>query len=261
MKPKRKLLRRCLIASSLLIIGAAIAILLHFPGQQGRLAFTLATGLGMPGLQSRVDTLEEKAIGGQSFTDADKQFLTDLYTCFAKGGRLTHVLRQSAQMMHHYLEASGNDLETHPRIFIGSRPVQEQMVQLRERIVFSIEGQNSLLDQYQSRTFYMGDATFLESQAGLYFGRLTARPTIIDDQQLHIQWIVHMPWQWPTYESLHQEFDDHHAQCFPIPNARSLLQGSQHCLWIDDGLGEHLAQIGLAKPFLVRSTWEEMSPR
>ena len=66
-----------------------------------------------------------------------------------------------------------------------------------------------------------------------------------------------MPWQWPSYESLYEKYGDYHAQCFPLPNARSVRQGSRYYLWMDDGLGEHLAQIGLAKPFLAWSAWDE----
>lgn len=257
MKKKRSILRRCMIAWAVVVLTGVAAFLLHFPGQQAPMAITLATGLGTPSLQARVDALEEKAIHGKSLTNSEKQFLTDLYTCFAKGGRLTYVLRQSAQMMQHYLDASGNDLQIQSRIFIGSSPVQEQMIRLRKRITFDFEQQNSLLAEYTSPTFYMGDPHFFEAQAGLYYGKITARPSLNDDRQLKIDWNVEMPWQWPTYESLNQRWGTYHAQCFPIPNARSFIQGSQHCLWIDDGLGEHLAQLGLAKPFLVLSTWQD----
>jgi hypothetical protein len=66
-----------------------------------------------------------------------------------------------------------------------------------------------------------------------------------------------MPWQWPSYESLYAEYGDYHAQCFSLPNALSVLLGPRFCLRMDDGLGEYLAQIGLAKSFMVRSEWHD----
>ena len=44
---------------------------------------------------------------------------------------------------------------------------------------------------------------------------------------------------------------------FPLPNARSILQGRKYCLRVDDGLGEYLSQIGLARPFEAYSEWKE----
>lgn len=46
-----------------------------------------------------------------------------------------------------------------------------------------------------------------------------------------------------------------------MPNARSLIQGPDCCLRMDDGLGGHLSVIGIAKPFLVYSEWDEALPR
>jgi len=80
---------------------------------------------------------------------------------------------------------------------------------------------------------------------------LTREKTVV------VHWRAGLPWKWPSYESLHNKYGTYHAQCFPIPNLRSWLQGSQYCLRIDDGLGGYLAEIGLAKPFLVFSEWEE----
>jgi hypothetical protein len=65
---------------------------------------------------------------------------------------------------------------------------------------------------------------------------------------------------WPSYQSLYDKYGDYHAQCFPLPNARSLLGGSEYYLWVDDGLGGYLAQIGLAAPFLAWAEWDEEIP-
>jgi hypothetical protein len=72
-----------------------------------------------------------------------------------------------------------------------------------------------------------------------------------------LEWHADMPWKWPSYPELKAQYGDDHALSFPLPNARSLWQGRQHSLKLDDGLGEYLVQIGLAKAFMVRSWWIE----
>jgi len=260
MRRRRKILKRCAAVAAGLLIIATTAFLVYFPGRQSALAITLATGLGVRSVQARVDALEEKAIKGEPFTGEDKAFLRDLYTCFAKGARLTVVLRQSARLMDDYLSQTGEPLGLAPRIFLGSGKVQEQMVDLKQRIVSDLRARGRLDGEYATATFYMGDPEFFESYVGLYFGRLTAIPSLQEDGALLLQWRAEMPWQWPSYESLYKKYGDYHAQCFPLPNARSILQGPQYCLRMDDGLGEHLAHIGLAKPFLIYSEWSEEIP-
>lgn len=132
-----------------------LAFLIYFPGRQTPLALTLATGIGRSGLQMCVDQMEDKAIKGLEFTEDDKRFLGALYSCFAKGGRLTIVLRQSSQMMRQYLSRSGEDLETDSRIFVKSAPVQEQMVLLRRQVVAAFRDSGKAGGSYSSGTFYM----------------------------------------------------------------------------------------------------------
>lgn len=258
MKPRRKKFRRLLKVLLGIILVLVLAVLIYFPGHQTLIAFTLATGVGVDGLQSRVDQMEDKAITGKAFTDDDKQFLHNLYTCFAKGGRLTIVLRQSSQMMYRYLSVSGDDLNTAPRVFINSQPVQGEMAFLKRRIVDDFKTTGAMKDVYTSDTFYMGDPEFYDSYVGLYFGHIIATPTQSVDGSITIDWRAECPWEWPSYESLYKKYGEHHAQCFPLPNAKSLIFGSEHCLWIDDGLGGHLATEEIAKPFLVYSEWSEV---
>jgi len=256
MNRRRKMFRRCVNVVGGLFILLALAFLIYFPGRQSLLAVELASGFGVEGLQEEVDALEAKAIAGETFTADDKVFLRNLYTCFAKGARLTVVLRQSARLMDHYLARSGEDLRIEPRIFLGSGRVQEEIAVLKEEIAADFRSRNAVADRYSSDDFYMGDPTFFDSYVGLYFGRLVVHPRLLSDGMV-LHWRAEMPWQWPSYQSLRAEYGDGHAQCFPLPNLRSLLQGSQHGLTMDDGLGEHLVQLGLAKPFLVYSEWEE----
>ena len=95
MKGKRRKL--WLVVKILLGALAALvaAFLIIFPGRQTPIAFSLATGIGISGLQSRVDEVEAKAISGIPLTEEDRSFLGNLYACFGKGGQLTIVLRQS----------------------------------------------------------------------------------------------------------------------------------------------------------------------
>jgi len=244
------------VAAGLLVI-VTIAFLAYFPGRQSLLALTLASGIGIGGLQARVDAMEQKAIGGERFTAADEAFLCDLYTCFARGARLTYVLRQSGQLMDRYLSRTGDSLQMEPRIFLGSRNVREQMDLLRQALVEDLRVHGAPAGDYASDTFHMGEPELLDSSAGLYFGRISVRPRLLDDDRLLLRWRAELPWQWPSYQSLYDRYGDYHAQCFPLPNARSLLQCPKCYLWIDDGLGEYLARIGLAEPFLAWSEWDE----
>ena len=81
--PRRLRNGRLALAGVLLILVGAYVI--YFPGRQSSMAFSLATGIGIPGIQSRVKELQTKAIRRQSFSEDDKGFLRDLYTCMAKG--------------------------------------------------------------------------------------------------------------------------------------------------------------------------------
>lgn len=247
----------CAVAAAGLLASATIAFLVYFPGRQSLLALTLASGIGIDGLQARVDALEQKAIDRQPFTVADRAFLRDLYTCFAKGARLTYVLRQSSQLMDRYLSRTGESLNLKPRIFLGSGQVRKQMDVLRQRVAEDLYASGTLAEEYSSGTFHMGEPEFFDSSAGLYYGHISVRPRLMDDDRLLLRWRAELPWQWPSYQSLYEKYGNYHALCFPLPNARSLLQGPRYSLWIDDGLGEYLTQIGLAEPFLAWSEWEE----
>jgi hypothetical protein len=48
-----------------------------------------------------------------------------------------------------------------------------------------------------------------------------------------------------------------HVKGARILSTRSVLNGRKLGLLIDDGLGEYLVRLGLAKPFLLYSEWEE----
>lgn len=42
-----------------------------------------------------------------------------------------------------------------------------------------------------------------------------------------------------------------------LPNPISLVAGKEHALAVDNGLGEYLTRLGLAKTFVASATWRE----
>jgi hypothetical protein len=119
---------------SALLALPAVAMLL-FPGRRLGLALTLATGLGRGALQERVDELEAKAIERAKLSAQDERFLRDLYGSLAIGGKLSIVIRQTGEMMDHYL--AGSDYRLEPVIFTGNQKVEAQARLLRERVARS----------------------------------------------------------------------------------------------------------------------------
>ena len=71
MKTKLRKLRLAAIILAGIVAVLLAASLIIFPGRQTPIAFSLATGIGISGLQSRVDELEAKAIGGVALTEED----------------------------------------------------------------------------------------------------------------------------------------------------------------------------------------------
>lgn len=219
---------------------------LYFPGQQFGIALTLGTGLGAAKLQQRIDACEEKAIQKATFTAQDTRFLQDLYTCLYKGARLTQVLPEVSKMMEHYLSKSGQSLRVSDRIFTRNRTVEEVKQKLLEQI-FSSE---TLSTSYTSEEFHMADPANLDSVFGLYYGHLIAVP-IREKDGFTITWRAEVPWTWPSYDHLTVKYGFPHAESFPIPNISGRL------VLIDNGLGEYLTHLGLAKSFVVYAEWTE----
>jgi hypothetical protein len=224
-----------------------------FPGRRLAIAFTLATGLGHDALQERVDYLEARAIRQMKLSPEDERFLSDLYGSLATGGKLSIVIRQTGKMMDHYLARSGSDYRLDPVIFTGSQKVQAQARNLRERVASN----GCRAGRLSSPTFYMPDSSNLDSVFGLYQGTLHVTPSLRRDGSCHLQWRAEVPWLWPSYASLESKYGDPHAESFPIPSLRSLIFGEEHALFIDNGLGAYLEEIGLAKSFLAFAEWSE----
>jgi hypothetical protein len=246
------------------ILGAGIvlflvAFLVAFPGRQAPMAVTLGTGVGIPGVQARVDALEAKAIAGSAFSEQDKTYLRNLYSCLATGAKLTYVLRQSGQMMAHYLSGTGDPLRTNPRIFTDNVKVMAKAEGLRGQYLKDVKNGRPRRE-YAGNRFYMPHPSSPDSVFGLYHGRIILRPSDVSGGQATVTWRAEVPWEWPSYETLHAQYGNHHAENFSLPNLRSLLQGRKHALYLDNGLGEYLTRLGLAKSFLVFAEWTERMP-
>lgn len=231
-------------------------VLIAFPGRQAPLALTMTTGWNMPLLQERIDTLEDRVIGGDPLNGADRRFLQRFYVTCQKIGTLTGAAPQTSRLLRRWLDGSGDDLQLPERMLLASRRVHGGMNVLRAQMRQDLKDGRALKEQYDTDVFYMGDPITFETVAGLYFGILTAHPQD-DDGILTLRWRAEIPWKWPTYDELFLKYGDHHAQNFSLPNLKSLLLGRRHALYVDDGLGGHLQTLGLAKPFLAWAEWDE----
>jgi hypothetical protein len=254
-RSRHPIVRKLFLFLSAFLALCGAAWLFCFPGKQAALGLTLATGVGVGKLQARIDQLEDKAIEGRELSGAEREFLRDLYSSFAKGGMF--VAPESSKMMHRYLSGTGEALAVSPDLFTRSTPVGKAMDEIRRHILVDLKRGHGVQDAYSSDTFYMGDPTYFDSFVGLYFGHIRAHLSGAQQEPAVLSWRAEVPWTWPTYEELFKKYGDYHAQCFSLPNARSVLGGSEHCLHVDDGLGGHLSAIGLAKPFLVFAEWKE----
>jgi hypothetical protein len=232
------------------VIGAA-GVQYLFPGNNTLIAFAIATGVGGDVLQERIDALEAKAIRKAPLTDVERIFLRDFYSTLATGGKLTLVAYQTGEMMHHYLSRSGVPLRLDPSIFTENAKVQAQAAKLRARA--SCDSAMTL----SSPVFYMPDRSKLDSVFGLYHGQIHITPKHQSDGRCELHWRAEVPWVWPSYESLKRKYGNHHAESFPLPNLLSIIRGPAYALYVDNGLGHHLEEIGLAKSFVAYSEWVE----
>ena len=96
-----------------------------------------------------------------------------------------------------------------------------------------------------------------DSVFGLYWGRLKLKARMGANSSLDLKWRAEVPWEWPSYESLNEKYGTPHAERFPIPNLMAVIMDRDYSLKIDNGLGEYLTRLGLAKVFLAYSEWTE----
>lgn len=249
--------RKTLTAAAVLFLCVLLVGVVVFPGQQTPLALTYATGWNVEKTQAKIDRLEGRAIEKQPFTEQEKQYLFDLYTAGAKGGRITGVAPNASRLIRRYLDRTGEDLKIDAELVRQSQPVRLEIQYFKRHLALKIARRQAVQESYESETFYMGDPNDLDAVASLYFGKLIVQPFVNDRGESRLAWRAEIPWVWPTYDELFAQYGDHHAQNFSLPNLRSLLFGPEHMLRVDDGLGGHLPTLGLAKPFLAYAEWEE----
>jgi hypothetical protein len=234
------------------VLGASLLWL--FPGPRFGLALTLAAGLGRDALQSRIDAIESKAIRKRPLSEPERAFLVDFYSTLATGAKLTVVVRQTGNLMSHYLGKSGEDFELDPVIFTSNAKVEARARLLRKRAARAPcqEGR-----RFESPVFHMPDRSNIDSVFGLYDGSLVLTQHAGASGGCVNRFRAEVPWAWPSYESLRSKYGDPHAESFPLPNALSLAFGRRYALFVDNGLGHHLEEVGLAKSFLAFAEWSE----
>lgn len=252
-----KQLKKTLIIILIILFIDTIAIIFYFPGQQAFIALQLSTGIGISKLQAKIDKLEEKAIYHRTFTTEDKQFLQDFYSCLARGAKITYILRQSGKLMQHYLDGEGTPLRLEESIFKKNKKVQKQMHLLRSKILKDMNSDKTLVETYYSPVFYMPDRSNFDSVFGLYYGKIIVKTNVVNGRKLRLKWRAEVPWKWPSYEYLKKKYGNYHAESFPLPNLLSVLLNKKYLLFVDNGLGEYLEKLELAKSFLAYSEWEE----
>lgn len=241
--------RRLALGIALVALGG---LLYAFPGERFGLAFTLATGIGRERLQHRIDVLEEQAIHQRPFSAADRAFLLDFYATLATGGKLSLIARQTGKMMDHYLARSGESYRLEPEIFTGNAKVQRQLAQIvkRARASQCVAGK-----RFSSGTFYMPDSSNTDSVFGLYYGIVQVTEQLAPDGQCLLRFRAEVPWVWPSYASIREKYGNPQAESFPLPNLQVLLFGRKRALFVDNGLGRHLEELGLAKSFVAYAEW------
>jgi hypothetical protein len=232
-------------------VASALFFASDVSAQEASIAVTLATGAGIQPLQRRVRGLEDKAIANASFSADDKAFLHDLYAAMALGAKHSVVLAQSGRMMERYLDRSGAPLELDPAIFSRNTRVRREMDRLKRRM----SAAPGVVQR--SPRFYMPDPSTLDSVTGLYWGTVQGSLRTRPDGARVFHFRAEVPWEWPSYESLRARYGTPHAETFVLPNLRSLAGGPAYALHIENGLGEYIVRLGLAKPFVAWAEWDE----
>ncbi|HEY8074268.1 MAG TPA: hypothetical protein VIF62_09165 [Labilithrix sp.] len=235
------------------ICTAPIFVTAGAAADETSIAITLATGADIARLQRRVDGLERKAIANAAFSADDKAFLRDLYGAMASGASHSVVFAQSGRLMDRYLDGSGKPLELDAAIFRDNARVRQKL-----DVLVALSAKDGAT--HRSSRFYMPDPSKLDSVTGLYWGTVETSIRVGKDGTKVAHCRAEVPWEWPSYESLQRKYGTPHAETFVLPNLGSLAGGAP--LRIENGLGEYLVRLGLAKPFLAWAEWDEpLKPR
>ena len=253
-----KILIRLFLAAA--AVAAVLCMILYstaFPEKQKNLAFTLATGIGITDLQNKVDKLETKAIDKKEFSQEEISFLRDLFLTMSNGARYSLILEESGKLTEHYLGMSGRDYKLPSFLFYDNDKVKKKMEIVKKEFLSDLQN-NTVKSRYETKEFFMPDKSVPDSVYALYYGRLFMTPRINKSGGEVMTWRAEVPWFWPKYDDLKEELGDHKAHGFTIPNLKSIFGKMENSLRVDDGLGEYLVTLGIAKPFLTYSEWKEV---
>lgn len=210
-------------------------------------AYKLAAG-DFSEIQRKVDLLEEKAIEKQEFTDEEKEFLKDLYNSLVFGGRLLGY-KEAANMLEHYLNASGTPLRINEGIYLENKKVEQAMQKIKIRIKADIL-KKAVKHNYTSDTIVVEHK---KNPRLFYFSNvfaLQAKPIKIEKNYYIIKWKVELKAHFPSYSEQQQRYSDY--KYFRTPFTTN-SQGETFN--IDDGLSHYLTRLGLAKEFIYYAEW------
>ena len=243
------MVRFTLILLTLLTLTFGMIIIFSAPL---RLAFTIGTGVGMEALQQKINSVQSRAIKGQ-ISSKDRDFLRLFYQTLAYGAQLTFLLPESARLMHHYLDGSGEPTSINNSLYTRSPRVIEKMSFIRKQIAANC----TVGRVFVSNRFDMGHATPLDAHFALYFGTIKGELVAGTDKKF-IQWTADMPWRWPTYADIKKTYGTFYKEIFPLPNVLSLLGLGQQ-MWLPNALGGELEKQGIARSFDIKIIWTEIS--
>ena len=219
-------------------------------------AFIIGTGLGLNSIQSRVNQIADKAIHGKPISSEDKEWFRHLYGTMAWGASLTVVLpryyrlTESARLMKHFLEGSGEATYIDVDLFKGNHRIIKQQKGLRSKLKKVCDSGK----KFSTAPHDFGGYDLMDAHFALYFGILTGER--ISDER--IVWTVSMPWDWPDYNDLRKSYGKSFdkKEIFPIPNMLSIIKRGRP-LMLPNGLGGELENWNLAKAFDTETRWTE----
>lgn len=236
---------RKLFLVTFVVMSVVIAAIPHV-----RMAFTIGTGIGLSGLQNRINKVQSKATKNR-IVQTDRVFLQRLYRTMAYGAQITLVLPESSRLMHHYLNGSGKTESIDPSLYTKSPRVINEMKTIKRELKRSCE----LGSSASSKRFDMGHGYPLDAHFALYRGTISGQVELAGSKK-HIKWSVDMPWKWPTNADIKKTYGTYQAEIFPFPNLLSFMGLSQKML-LPNALGGELEKQGLAKSFDIITTWQE----
>jgi hypothetical protein len=238
----------------------------------GDIPLSLANG-EIDWIQTRVDELTGQAESGGDFSDADKDFIGDLYWWIGAGGH-AKGLKEAGKLQRHYVKGSGDTLEINSVIYETSAIVQYAMGEMKKIIetrmaseedvsslssteVLSatnqgdqatlgeiIKGGYLLAEQDNQRLKYANNRfalqAFTEQKEGFWFWQ--------EDSWTETRWRVDDRWDFASFPE-QKEKGRNDVTHIPLPGG-SVLK-------LPDGLSHYLTEQDIAAEFDYWSEWTE----